>query len=225
MSRLLACPFCRELFEQTEAEICPECEIALAPLHRLPPSLEESEREAADWERTAPEDVPLRWYEPGYGRGALLALAASSGLSFWYAPWVVFSAPYDAMRSGQSLASGPLGWLWGGAVAWGVVAALVLSRRTPRQMRGVRAITMVLSVTTLSEIAMLVLISPDASRGVRFVYTWGWGLYLSAALSALGTWFAARFGGSPSQLQVPDGASSAAPEAARDVRADPSALH
>lgn len=228
VSRLLACPFCRELFDRTEAELCPECELPLSPLHRLPPSLQESEQEAAAWERTAPEDLPLAWYEPRHGRAALIAVAASSLLSFWFTPWVVFSAPYDAARSGQSLASGPLGWLWGGAVAWAVIVALVLSRRTLRQMYGVRGITMVLAATTLSEVLMLVLISPEGSGGLRFVYTWGWGLYLSAALSALGVCVAWRFGGAAGRAPNATDGDAAPPDAgagAAGVPADPSALH
>ena len=56
---LVACPFCRELFDRAEAEQCPHCGIPLEPLHRLPPSHEEVEREAAHWERARPEDQPI----------------------------------------------------------------------------------------------------------------------------------------------------------------------
>ena len=195
MSRLLACPFCRELFDQAEAETCPECEIALEPLHRLPPSLEEVEREALEWEKNAPEDATLPWSHLGHGRGALIAIALLSLLSFWFGPWVTISSPYDAVRSGQSLASGPLGWLWGGAVAWGATLALVGSRRTLRQMRGVRVITMLFASATSTEIAMLVFTSPKQSVNVHFVYAWSWGLYLSLALSVTGVLVAWRFGG------------------------------
>lgn len=166
-------------------------------MQRLPPSLEEAEREAAEWEQTPPEDRRVAWYEPRHGRGALLGLAVVSLVSFWFAPWVIISSPYDAVRSGQSLASGPLGFLWGGAVAWGVVAALVLSRRTPRQMRGVRAITMALAAMTSTEIGLLMFNSPQSSRGVPFVYEWGWGLWLSLACSVAGVAFGWRFGGRP----------------------------
>ena len=195
MSQLLACPFCRELFDRAEAEQCPECDIPLEPLHRLPPSPEAALEEALLWERNRPEDERLPWLDLGRGRGALLALAVVSLGLFALAPWVNVSAPYTEARSGLSLARGQLGFLWGGAVGWFVSIALVVSRRTIAEMRGVRAILMAFTAMTASEIGVLLVMSPRASHQVHVVYAWSWGLYAALAASLLGIACAARFGG------------------------------
>jgi hypothetical protein len=195
VSQLLACPFCRELFDRAEAERCPDCDIPLTPLHRLPPSYEVVEEDAARWERARPEDEPLGFGALGRGRGALLGVAFASLLVFWLAPWVSVSAPYTAVRSGYSLARGPIGFLWGGATGWLVSIALGLSRRSIRQMRGVRVILMVFAAMTASEVLVLLVLSPSRVRDLPVAYEWGWGLYAALALSALGVLVAARFGG------------------------------
>lgn len=206
MSQLVACPFCRELFDRAEAEQCPECGIPLEPLHTLPPSYEELEREAAHWERRRPEDERLPLGDLSRGRGPLLAVAISSLLAFGVAPWVTFTAPHEQVRTGLSLAAGPLGFLWGGAVAWFVSIALASSRRTIVQMRGVRAILMAFAAMTASEVAVLLAMSPTSSRHVYVAYEWNWGLYAALALSVLGVAIAARFGGSlpaPPRVEPP----------------------
>jgi hypothetical protein len=195
VSQLLACPFCRELFDRTEAERCPDCDIPLEPLHRLPPSYETSEEEAARWERTRPWDEPLPLQDFGRGRGALIGLAMASLVVFWLAPWVSVTSPYTALRSGYSLASGPIGFLWGGAMGWLSSIALALSRRTIAQMRGVRAVLMVFAAMTASEVAVLLMLSPSGERDVPIAYQWQWGLYAALVLSGLGVAVAARFGG------------------------------
>ena len=192
---LVACPFCRELFDRAEAEQCPECGIPLEPLHRLPPSHEEVEREAVHWERARPEDRRIPLSDLRRGRGALLAIALASLLVFSLAPWVTFTSPQQQTRTGFSLASGPLGFLWGGAVAWLVSIALASSRRTIVQMRGVRAILMAFAAMTASEIAVLLAMSPSGSRHVYVAYEWAWGSYAALGLSLLGVVAAARFGG------------------------------
>lgn len=216
MSQLLACPFCRELFDRTEADRCPDCDIPLQPLHRLPPSYETVEEDAARWERTRPEDEPLGCGALGRGRGTLLGVAIASLLVFWLAPWVSVSAPYSEVRSGYSLARGPIGFLWGGATAWLVSIALVLSRRSIVQMRGVRAILMLFAAMTGSEVVMLLVMSPSRVRDLPIAYEWRWGLYAALALSAVGVALAARFGGA-----LPAAGASAS---AREADAEPT-LH
>jgi hypothetical protein len=195
VKRLLACPFCRELFDAAEAELCPACELPLAPLDQLPPSHEVLEEEAARWERDPPEDRLRRWFDLRAGRGLLIGIALCGLLCFWLAPWVDISSPTTEVRSGYALARGPAGWLWGGAIAWGVSVALVLSRRSLRQMRGVRAILVVFAAMTGAEIVMLLCLSPHGSRHVHYAYEWSWGLYASLVLSVLGMLAALRFGG------------------------------
>jgi hypothetical protein len=206
MSQLLACPFCRELFDAAEAEHCPQCDIPLEPLHRLPPSPEAALEQAMRWEQTRPEDVRLSWWDFRRGRGALVGLALLSLLVFALTPWVSLSSPVTEQRSGLSLARGPLGFLWGGAVAWFVSIALVMSRRTITQMRGVRAILMAFAAMTASEVAVLLSMSPHGSRYVYVVYVWQWGLYAALGLSLVGVVAAARFGGPlpPAEPAPPD---------------------
>jgi hypothetical protein len=201
--RLLACPFCRELFDSSEAEHCPECDIPLAPLERLPPSLAVIEEQAAEWEQNPPEDQQRAWLDFSQGRGLLLGIAVCSLLCFWLAPWVELTSPTTATRSGYSLARGPIGWLWGGAVAWAVSMALVLSRRSLSQMRGIRPILIVFAAMTASEIVLLVSLSPQGTAQLRYVYEWAWGLYVSLALSVAGIVAGWRFGGAtPPRLRA-----------------------
>lgn len=217
MSQLLACPFCRELFDRTEAERCPECEIPLEPLHRLAPSYEAAEEEAVRWERTRSEDELRPFGDLRRGRGAWLAVAVVGLLLFGLTPWVSITSPHAELRSGYSLARGPLGFLWGGATAWLVSIALVASRRTIVQMRGARAILMLFAAMTGSEIVILLVMSPAGSPEVRVVYAWAWGLYASLGTSLLGIAVAARFGGALPPVAAATATATAASEPARTV--------
>jgi hypothetical protein len=192
------------MYDQSEAEQCPHCEIPLEPLHQLPPSLAESEREASDWERDLPEDEDLRWYDLRHGRGVLLGVALASLVAFWFAPWVDIASPHAELKTAHSLARGRLGWLWGGAIAWFIAIALCASRRTLNQMRGVRVILVLFAAMTWAEIVTLMLLSPRTSRDVHVVYSWAWGLYLSLGLSIIGTLAALRFGAAPKPEPPPE---------------------
>jgi hypothetical protein len=212
VSGLVACPFCRELFESSEADDCPECDVRLVPLSRLPPSYDEVEREVVDWERGDPADEPRAWLDLRDGRGLSLALSACGLLAFALAPWVDVTSPHAEWRSGYSLARGPLAWLWGGAIGWLTCIGIVASRRSRRQLWGVRAITALMSSLSFAEALMLVLLTPDEPRLVPFRYEWAWGLYVSLALSAAGVAAALRLGGS---APAPDAASVAPVQTAR----------
>ena len=203
MSQLLACPFCRELFDRAEGDHCPECELRLRPLHRLGPSREAVEADAARWERGSPEDERRAFHDPGRGRGVLAGVALASLGVFGLAPWVSVTAPYTAVRSGYSLAQGPLGFLWGGAVAWLVCFGLGLSRRSIRQMRAARPLLMAAAGMTGSEVLVLLVMSPTGAREVPVAYEWQWGLYAALALSALGGAVASRVGGAVPPEPVP----------------------
>lgn len=194
MARLLACPFCRELFSEDETRRCPQCDVNLQPMDELPPSLEQLHQEALEGEITPPEDRRLPWTYLGRSRGALILLAVL-GLVAFFLPWVVMRKPEIGTYSGFDLARGRAGWLWGGAVGWFVMIPLVATRRTIHRMRGVRIITALFAALTLGEVGMLVSLPPTSSRFVPVDFSWGWGLYLSAIIAALGVIFAARFGG------------------------------
>jgi hypothetical protein len=195
VSALYACPFCRELFQKDEAERCPDCDVVLKPLHELPPSYEALEEEAVAWEQTSPDDVPLPLFHLGRGRAALVALCLSSLAAFFWLPWVEIEQPYRQLYSGYDLARGRLGWLWGGAVGWFVMLALIASRRSVHAMRGVRPILAMFAAMTLSEVALLFVLSPVGHGRVRFEYSWSFGIYVALALSLAGVLVALRFGG------------------------------
>jgi hypothetical protein len=167
----------------------------LKPLSELPPSYDVLEEEAVAWEQTAPEDLSLPLGDLGRGRGVLAALCLASLGVFFFTPWVAVHQPYNQAYSGFALARGALGWLWGGAVAWFVMLALVATRRTIRQMRGVRAVLALFSSMTGMEVVLLFLLSPRSSGGVRFDYTWSFGVYAALTLSVLGIASALYFGG------------------------------
>jgi len=195
VSRLLACPFCRELFSQGETDgVCPECGVKLEPMEKLPPSPEAMAEAMELVGSVPPEDQRLPWSYWGRGRGALLLLALA-GLGAFFAPWVDMTLPDEVSISGFDLARGRAGWLWGGAVAWFVSLPLVWTRRTVMQMRGVRVIVTLFAAMTLGETLMLVSRPPGGNSLVPVALSWGWGLYASAAISLAGMYFGARFGG------------------------------
>jgi hypothetical protein len=189
MSRLLACPFCRQLYREEEAlQNCPECGLPLRPFEKLPPSLE-----AQSHEYVPPEERRLPFGYRSRGRAALVLLSAA-GLGAFFTPWVRTVIPDTVTYTGFDLARGNAGWLWAGAVGWFVLLPLVVTRRTVSQMRGVRIVSTLFAAMTLVDISLLFVLRASSGR-VPVVFSWSWGLYVSAALSAAGALVAARFGG------------------------------
>src|ERR1700684_1424679 len=76
---LVACPFCRELFDRREEKSCAVCGVALVPMERLPPS---SEVATEDGIPDAPEYQPLPVTYLGRGRGPLAVLALMGVAAF-----------------------------------------------------------------------------------------------------------------------------------------------
>lgn len=206
---LRACPFCRVLFRSEEATTCPECGLALVPMHELPPS---DEAAALDGPLVPelPEDQSLGWKYFARGRGVLLGLSVL-GLALFFAPWVEIIVPENAVRSGFDLARGRAGWLWGGAVGYFVLIPLLWTRQTITRMRGVRVAVSLLSVLTLAEVVMLLAFPPRRHALVPFELAWCWGLYGSGLVSLLATGFALRFGGALPPLQRAEEESAPAP--------------
>ncbi len=200
MAKLLACPFCREIFPAEEARQCPECGVALLPMEKLPPSLEAQQEAAERGEIAPPEYQRLPWTYFGRGRGPLLLLAML-GLAMFFAPWVEITSPSNAVLSGFDLARSRAGWLWGGAVGWFLMLPLVVTRRSVVDLRGVRVIAATFAVMTLGEASMMLLMAPSQSRYVHTEYAYAWGLYGSGLVSLLGTFVAARLGGSLADLR------------------------
>jgi hypothetical protein len=196
MAALLACPFCRTLYQKGESATCTVCGVKLVAFERLPPSAEAlaEAREHSELESpTLPEDERIAWNDFGRGRGALLVVALI-GLGLFFAPWVAIEMPESVVRSGFDLARGRAGWLWGGATGWLVLIPLAWSRRTIRSMLGARAIAAMLAAMTLFEVCTLVLLPPRGGR-LPVELHWAWGLYLSALASTAGAIFGFRFGG------------------------------
>ncbi len=199
MAVLTACPFCRKLYTQDEGRTCPDCDVALVAMDRLPPSREALEEEEAEFgPLSLPENRLLPSLYLGRGRGALIALSLA-GLGSFFLPWVELTMPETAVYSGFDLASGRAGWLWGGATAWLVMTPLSLTRRTIAQMRGVRVVAVMLAAMTITEVVMLLLLPPR--RGlVPLELGFRYGIYLSGIISLIAVGVAARFGGSLSSL-------------------------
>lgn len=208
VSRLLACPFCRELYTDGEAARCKDCGVELQPLEKLPPShdaLLEEAIAAAEAGQLPPEpipavDYPLPWTFMGRGRLALM-LCGVLGIGMFFAPWVSVVKPDLALLSGFDLAKGRAGWLWSGLAGWLTLIPLVASRRTVNQMRGVRAVCAMFASMTLVETVMLLARPPESHPRVPVEIHWQWGLYTSLGVAALGVLLSLRFGGKPDDLR------------------------
>ena len=197
---LVGCPFCRDLFSDDEGPLCPVCGVRLEPVEKLPLSYEEQAERAAALAATPPEHRTLPWSYLGRSRGALVALSML-GMGAFFAPWIALEKPELVTLSGFDLARWRAGWFWGGAVAWLMLFALVASRRTVAQMRGVRIVATAFAITTLLEVALLWLTAPEGTRYVPLKYRWGWGLYASALLSTAAAAFSVRFGGRVDEME------------------------
>lgn len=199
VARLLACPFCRELFPEGETTNCPECSVSLESMSKLPPSLDALADEIEEGHVTPPEHRVLPWSYFGRSRGLLLALACLGLLSFFW-PWVEVRAPEALSLSGFDLARGRAGWLWGGAVGWFILIPLVWTRRSIAKMRGVRVIAALFAALTLVEVVMMIALPPQSSHLRPVEIAWSFGIYASGLISLAGIVAAVRFGGSVRDL-------------------------
>jgi hypothetical protein len=202
---IVACPFCREMFERAEARSCPVCGIALQSLERLPPAPTLAHELEDDGIPPAPEHVPFAWTFAGRGRGAMVALGVL-GVALFFGTWVHLTLPYVAEISGFDLAR-RLGWSWAGGVAWVVLVPTVASRRTIAQLRGARFAASFLGFVPAVTAAILAAFPPRGGLlPVRFVY--GWPLWATLALSLLATLAGARLGGRLDVVEVSTGSSA-----------------
>ena len=202
VDELYACPFCRQLFARGEAQVCPECDLAVKPLAELPPSHDAQVLDEAD-DPTPPEDEQLSWAYLGRGRGPLLMLCVL-GMAVFFAPWVHEQAPEIQTLSGYEL-SIHLAWVWAGGIAWFIMLPLVATRRTIRQMRGARVAVAFLAAMVLLTVATRLGVAHSSNPLVPIRYAWGWGIYTAGALSALALAVAFRFGGSLADMPSQQG--------------------
>jgi len=201
---IVACPFCRELFEDGEAARCTVCGVALVPFEKLPPSIEATE----DGVPLAPEHEPLPFGYMGRGRGALGILGVA-GVALFLCTWIHVTLPDDFALTGFALAR-RLGWAWGAGVAWLVLVPTVWSRRTIVQMRGARVAATFLSAVPAVTVGVLLARPPHSSIvPLRFVYEWP--LWASLAASVVATAIAVRLGGRIDDLRVTRGSSAGQP--------------
>ena len=196
MSALVACPFCRQLFEPGEASACPDCGLGLKDLAKLPPSYD-AQIEYPEVP-VPPHMETLPWTFPGRNRAVLLGVALL-GMATFFAPWVSETAPELRQLTGFGLAR-LTGLFWAPAVAWFVVFPLVLTRRSIHKMRGARVAVAFLAGIALVTVALLLGRPPRSSthRVVRIEFAWG--LYASGLVAAAGVLAAFGFGGKVDDL-------------------------
>jgi hypothetical protein len=202
---LVACPFCREMFDTSEAVECPTCDIALMGVANLPPS-PTLRVESDEWhEDLGPEHDRLPWSYLGRGRGAALA-ASVLGVVLFLLPWIHMTLPYTADLSGWDLAKRS-GWSWGAGVAWTVLAPTVASRRTIDQLRGARVAAAFLAAIPALTAAIL-LSFPPRSGIIPIRITFDWPIYATIALSLAAIAVGVRLGGRVDTLVAKRGSSA-----------------
>jgi hypothetical protein len=162
-------------------------------MHELPPSYEVREAEAAEWERTPPQDRRLAWNYWARGRGALLLLALL-GIAAGFGPWIVMTQPEKMTLSAFHLARAKGLWFAGALVGWFVAAPLIWTRRSITQMRGARVAMGMFSAIPIAQALVLWINAPQGSL-VPVKYSWGWGMYASFAIGICALPFAFRLGG------------------------------
>jgi hypothetical protein len=200
---LLACPFCREMFEEGEAKACPVCGMELTKFEKLPISHDAVHDEGGV--PLAPELELLPWSYFGRGKGPLVVLGAI-GVVLFFLPWVRLTLPYIDAKSGFDLAHQRIGWLWGAFVGWTVLIPTVLSRRNIHQLRGARVAAAFLSAIPAVAVAIL-LAKPPRGGLIPVRYTWDWPIYAVLAVSLLAIAFAVRLGGRADDIKVSRGTS------------------
>jgi hypothetical protein len=201
---LLACPFCREMFEKDEQTSCPVCTVPLVPFEKLPKSATANADE--DGLPVNPEDELLPGRYLGRGRGLLVALGVA-GIAAFFLPWIDVSLPDVISLSGFDVAR-RLGWAWGAGVAWSVLIPTVLSRRTIRQMRGARVAAAFLAGVPATTVAVLLARPPHGGHGVPLRFAFAPAMYATLGLSAVAFVVAVLFGGRADDIRVNRGSSA-----------------
>jgi hypothetical protein len=191
MTELVACPFCRQLFEPGEVNACPDCDLGLKELAKLPPSYDA----LVEYPElpVPPHMETLPWAYAGRNRALLLGIAVL-GLLFFFMPWVHETAPELRTLSGFDLAH-IRPFYWAPATAWFVVLPLVLTRRSIYKMRGARVAVAFLAGIALITVALLRMRPLSSGPYVTVHVEWAWGLYASGAAALAAVVAALGFGG------------------------------
>jgi hypothetical protein len=201
---LVACPFCREMFQEGEAKQCPLCGVELAAFEKLPPSID-----ALHDEDGTPRDPLAEPLPPTYlGRGkGLIAACAAIGLALFFLPWLHMTLPNVDTYTGFEV-SKKLGWTFAAGVSWFVLIPTVLSRRSILQMRGARlAATFLAAIPTMTA-AILLFHPPTGSPRVPLRFSYDWPIYVTLALGAACVIASLRFGGRADVIKLKRGTSA-----------------
>jgi hypothetical protein len=190
---LVACPFCRELFERGEVAQCPICGLALTALEKLPLSHDASMLDGGTV--TAADQLVQPWLYAKRGRMPL-ALCGIAGIAAFFLPWVSMSLPYEHSFNGLELAQ-RMGWSWAALAAWMVLVPTVFSRRTIYAMRRARVAAAFLASMPAVTCAVLLAKPPEGRMfTIHFEYAPFFWLTLVATITAL------RFGGAATDATV-----------------------
>lgn len=200
---LVACPFCRELFEKGEAAACPLCGVALTDLSKLPPSHDALAEDDGIPIEPEHDRLPATYMSRGKG---LLALLPVAGLGLFFLPWIRMTLPYELTISGFDLAHGRLGWVWAAAVAWFILIPTVLSRRSIFQMRGARVTAAFLAAIPGVTVAIL-LARPPKGGIIPLRFTFDWPIWATLLLSIAAIALSVRLGGRADDIKVARGTS------------------
>ncbi len=190
MRGLVACPFCREMFEPGEAKVCPDCDLALMRVEDLPPTKVVGDEMVPE---VPPDEERLPMTFAGRGRGALIALSVLGILAF-FMPWAHEIMPERRTMTGVGIAS-HLGWMWAPLVAWMVMIPLVLSRRSVYRMRGARVAVAFLAAMSFLTVVVRVAFPPTGTALDPHRIQWGTGLWATGLISLAALFYALRFGG------------------------------
>jgi hypothetical protein len=201
---LVACPFCREMFEAGEETSCPLCGVALTEFSKLPPSHEAQALDEDDIP-VAPELERLPSTYMGRGKG-ILALLGAAGLGLFFLPWIHMSLPYELAITGFDIARGRLGWVWASGIAWFVFLPTVLSRRSILQMRGARVAAAFLAAIPGLTVTIL-LARPPHGGLVPLRFSYGWPFWATLLVSIAAIAFSIRLGGRIDDIVVSRGTS------------------
>lgn len=149
-----------------------------------------------------PEWVTLEWTFWRRGRG-VLAASGLGGLGLFFGPWVDVTAPEIVTVSGLEMAQ-ILGWMWACPIAWLMLVATALSRRSVAKMRGARVAAALFCGLPLVTILVLSLTPPLGGLvPVRFQY--GWAFHGTWLVGLVALPFALWFGGGLKDLPVRNG--------------------
>jgi hypothetical protein len=197
---LVACPFCREMFESGEKKSCPVCGMELVAFETLSPSHDALGEEIP----VEPHHEPLPWNFLGRGR-LTLPVVALLGLVMFFLPWVHVRFPDTIDINGFDMAR-RLGWSSSAGCAWVVLIPTVLSRRSIWQMRGARVAAAFLSAVPGVTTFILWMRPPHGSMySIHFDY--GFAFYATMALSAVALVLSVQLGGRLDDIKVTRGTS------------------